>query len=168
MTMERLDTLLEKVIGQAKELSVPVSDFIDPHVRVNTRARNRFGCCRPEGKGYVIEVSAALLEAEEDAVCRVLAHEVLHTCPGCSNHGPRWKRWAGIMSRQFGYDIHRTDSYAGLGLEDDRPVRWLVVCHSCGKSIPRMKRSALVEHPERYRCRCGGFLCVVSPEDDKE
>ena len=54
------------------------------------------------------------------------------------------------MSNRFGYDIHRTDSHESLGLEDDRPVRWLVVCRSCGKTMPRMKRSALVEHPERY------------------
>lgn len=168
MMTERLDALLAQVIEQARSISVPVSRAIDPHVRVNTRARTRFGCCRREGGRYTIEVALALLEAEESAVCRVLAHEVLHTCPGCANHGLRWKRWAGIMSRQFGYDIHRTDSHEALGLEDDRPVRWLVVCRKCGKSIPRMKRSALVEHPERYRCRCGGALYTLTPAEYNE
>lgn len=162
MTEERLDALLAQVIGQARSVSVPVSRVIDPHVRVNTRARTRFGCCRRADGRYTIEVAAALLEGDESAVCRVLAHEVLHTCPGCADHGPRWKRWAGIMSRQFGYDIHRTDSHAALGLEDDRPVRWLVICRECGKSIPRMKRSAPVEHPERYRCKCGGTLYAIA------
>ena len=165
MTEERLDDLLAQVLRQARELSVPVSRAISPRVRINARARTRFGCCRRERGGYVIEVAAALLKAEEWAVCRVLAHEVLHTCPGCANHGVRWQRWAGIMSRRFGYDIHRTDSHAALGLEDDRPVRWLVVCRSCGKVVPRMKRSPLVEHPERYRCRCGGELFVAAPAE---
>ena len=168
MTVERLDALLAQVIGQARDLSVPVSGSIDPHVRVNTRARTRFGCCRREGGRYTVEVAAALLEADESAVCRILAHEVLHTCPGCANHGRRWKHWAGIMSNRFGYDIHRTDSHESLGLEDDRPVRWLVVCRSCGKTMPRMKRSALVEHPERYRCRCGGRLSVMTPAEYNE
>ena len=163
MTEERLDDLLAQVVEQARELSVPVSRDIRPHVRVNTRAKTRFGCCRRERGGYIIEVAAALLNGEEQAVRQVLAHEVLHTCPGCANHGPRWQRWAGIMSRRFGYDIHRTDSHEALGLTDDRPVRWLVVCKSCGKSVPRMKRSTLVEHPERYRCKCGGALFVTTP-----
>lgn len=165
MTGERLDALLAQVIGQARLMGIPVARAIDPHVAVNTRARTRFGCCRRERGRYTVEVAAALLEAEESAVCQVLAHEVLHTCPGCANHGVRWQRWAGIMSRQFGYHIHRTDSHAALGLEDDRPVRYLVVCRKCGNTLSRMKRSALVEHPERYRCKCGGELFVTTPAE---
>jgi len=159
----RLDFLLAQVIEQARSLSIPVSRRIHPHVVLNTRARTRFGCCRRAEGRFVIEVAAALLEAEESALCRVLAHEVLHTCPGCANHGPRWKHWARLMSLHFGYDIHRTDSHGQLGLEDSRPVRYLVVCDSCGCRIPRMKRSPLVDHPERYRCRCGGRLSVIVP-----
>lgn len=165
MTEEMLDELLAQVIGQARSLGVPVARSIHPHVVINTRARTRFGCCRRERGCYTIEIAATLLEAEKSAVCQVLAHEVLHTCPGCANHGARWQRWAGIMSRQFGYHIHRTDSHESLGLEDNRPVRYLVVCHKCGNTIPRMKRSALVEHPERYRCKCGGGLFVTTPAE---
>lgn len=165
MTREKLDALLMQVIEQARSLSIPVSSAIAPHVEVNTRARTRFGCCRSRGGRHTIEVAAALLEAEEAAVCQVLAHEVLHTCPGCANHGSRWQRWAGIMSRQFGYHIQRTDSHEALGLEDTRPVRYVVACRQCGTRIPRMKRSPLVDHPERYRCRCGGALYILDPAE---
>ena len=109
-------------------------------------------------------MAASLLSAEEQAIRQVLAHEVLHTCPGCADHGPRWQHWAALMNRIFGYDIRRTHTPQALGLEDTRPVRWLVVCQSCGRSIPRMKRSPLVEHPERYRCKCGGTLVVTRPD----
>lgn len=161
MGRERLDALLAQVIEQARSLSIPVSRDIDPRVAVNTRARTRFGCCRTRGGRHTIEVSAALLEAEDAAVCQVLAHEVFHTCPGCANHGKLWQHWAALMSEEFGYDIHRTDSYEGLGIADRRPVRYLVVCRQCGNQIPRMKRSPLVEHPQRYRCKCGGSLYVM-------
>ena len=40
-----------------------------------------------------------------------------------------------------------TDNYDKLGIEDDRPVRYWVVCARCGRRIPRMKRSPLVDHP---------------------
>ena len=97
------------------------------------------------------------------------AHEVLHTCPGCANHGPAWKGWAAQMNRAYGYCIQTTDTHQALGLVDQRPVRYLVVCSRCGQRLSRMKRSPLVDHPERYRCPCGGVLEVlpVPPEEEK-
>lgn len=168
MDRERLDQLLAQVIAQARSAGIPVSGRIEPRVEVNARARTRFGCCRTRGGRHTIEVAAALLEAEEHAVCQVLAHEVLHTCPGCADHGRRWRHWAGLMSERFGYDIRRTDSHEALGIEDTRPVRYLVVCSRCGRSMPRMKRSPLVDHPERYRCNCGGSLYVIIPGDNQK
>ena len=168
MDRKNLDSLLSQVISQARSIGIPVSRHIEAQVVINTRARTRFGCCRTQQGRHTIEVAAVLLEGEESAVRQVLAHEILHTCPGCANHGVKWKRWAALMSEQFGYDIHRTDSHAALGLEDSRPVRYLVVCGKCGHSIPRMKRSALVEHPERYRCKCGGGLTVTTPGNNQK
>lgn len=163
MGQEELDRLLALVIERAAALGIPVSRRICPHVAVNRRARTRLGCCRSQSGRHTIELSAPLLEADEPAVCQVLAHEVLHTCPGCADHGPAWRHWAALMSARYGYRIRRTDSLEALGLPDCRPVRYLVVCRSCGRSIPRMKRSPLVEHPERYRCKCGGSLYVTTP-----
>jgi len=160
MTQTQLNSLLACVVEQAKQAGIPVSTRICPTVSVNRRAKTRFGCCRTRNGVHTIEIAAALLEADERVVRQVLAHEVLHTCPGCANHGTLWKGYATRMNDLCGYDICRTDSHQQLGLSDDRPVRWLVVCRSCGKELPRMKRSALVEHPERYRCRCGGTLYV--------
>lgn len=159
----RLDRLLAQVIAQAQALCIPISPGIQPCVAVNRRAKTRFGCCRTIPQGYVIEVSQLLLQAQDGAILQVLAHEVLHTCPGCANHGPRWRGWAERMNRAYGYQIRRTDSFQSLGLEDRRPVRYLVVCLRCGRSLPRMKRSPLVDHPQRYRCPCGGALEVRLP-----
>ena len=161
MTHEDLDGLLERVIVQARRIGIHVSRGIDPHVRLNRRARTGFGCCIRRDVTYTIELSQRLArDGSEDAVLRVLAHEVLHPCYGCSNHGKRWRGYAQRMNGAYGYHIQRTDGYEALGLEDDRPVRYWVVCAKCGHRIPRMKRSPLVDHPERYRCRCGGMLRV--------
>lgn len=161
MTQRELDGLLVRVVEQARRIGIPVSPSIAPHVRLNRRARTRFGCCIRRDGAYTIELSERLVrDGSEDAVLRVLAHEVLHTCYGCSNHGKRWQGYAHRMNTAYGYHIQRTDGYEALGLEDDRPVRYWVVCAKCGHRIPRMKRSPLVDHPERYRCRCGGTLRV--------
>ena len=160
MEQERLNVLLARVIRMAEEVNIPVSRSIRPQVAVNRRAKTRFGCCRRVAGEYQIEISAMVLEAQEDMVCRVLAHEVLHTCRGCANHGGRWQGYAKRMNDAYGLGIVRADSFDGLGLADDRPVRYWVECTSCGQRMGRMKRSSLVDHPERYRCRCGGTLRV--------
>lgn len=159
MEQDRLNELLARVIKEAGDAGIPVSGQIHPEVRVNRRARTRFGCCIRKNGKYYIEIAVQMLQAEERAVCQVLAHEVLHTCRGCADHGKRWKSYAEKM-RRYGYEITRTDSFEKLGLEDTRPVKYLVICQTCGRRMPRMKRSPLVEHPERYRCRCGGVLAV--------
>ena len=161
MTQGEIDKLLARVIAQARAVKIPVSDCICPQVRLNRRAKTRFGCCVRRGGAYIIELSARLAgEGSEDAILQVLAHEVLHTCYGCSNHGKRWKSYAAKMNAAYGYHISRTDNFEDLGIADDRPVRYWVVCTRCGRHIPRMKRSPLVDHPERYRCQCGGTLKI--------
>ncbi len=165
MTGADVDRLLERVIAQARALGIPVSRSIVPQVRLNSRATGRFGCCIRKNGVYTIELSSRLLEAEERAVMQTLAHEVLHTCWGCANHGPRWKGYAARMNAACGWDIARTDSCEKLGVPDTAKVRYVLVCSRCGAQIKRSRRSALVEHPERYRCRCGGTLTLAGPGD---
>ena len=168
MIQGKIDKLLARVIAQARAVRIPVSEHICPQVRLNRRARTRFGCCIRQGGTYIIELSARLAEeGSENAILQVLAHEALHTCYGCANHGKRWKSYAARMNTAYGYDISRTDRFEDLGLADERPVRYWVVCVKCGRRIPRMKKSPLVEHPERYRCTCGGTL-LIEKENDKK
>ena len=76
----RLDVLLQQVIAQARALNIPISDRIQPHVRINRRATGRFGACFANKRDgtFLIEISDMLLSAS-DQVCRqTLAHEILH------------------------------------------------------------------------------------------
>lgn len=152
------NALLREVVRQARALGIPVSPGLSPNVIVNHRATTRFGCCIKCGNAYTVELSHRLLTAGEQACRQTLAHEVLHACPGCRNHGARWKDYANRMNAAYGYRIARTDTCTALGIPDQRPVRHLVVCQQCGMEFPRAKASRLVQHPERYRCKCGGLL----------
>ena len=130
--MNDFDALLVRVLDQARALKIPVSAQIRPHVTVNRRAMTRFGCCIRRGEAFEIELSQRLLEAAEGACLQTLAHEALHTCPGCRDHGQRWKAYAARMNAAYGYAIARTGTCQALGVPDVRP--------------------------ERYRCKCGGAL----------
>jgi len=157
------DRLLQAVLAQARALGIPVSSQIDPHVAVNRRAVTRFGCCICKDGRFTIELTARLLDAPEQACRQTLAHEILHTCPGCRNHGPRWKHYAQRMNAAYGYQISRLSPPQALGLTGGKPARYLLRCDACGRIFPRMRASNLTRHPERYRCACGGALVLCSP-----
>ena len=90
----------------------------------------------------------------------MLAHEVLHTCRGCRNHGERWKGYAAKMNARWGYHISRTGTWEAMGLPEQKPARYVLVCTRCGTEFVRARASSVVLHPERYRCRCGGQLAL--------
>lgn len=164
MRQQELDELLSEVTAQAKALGIPVSGRILPKVAVNNRAKSRFGCCKrlPNGD-VVIELSGHTILAEKKKIMQVLAHEILHSCYGCLNHGKRWKSYAERMNKAFGYQISRTDSRERMGLaqEPDLPPKYELVCQSCGARITRMRKSRLITETWRYRCRCGGKLEII-------
>lgn len=153
------DALLKTVVAEAKALGIPVASGILPKVWINNRAQTRFGRCviLPDGSCQ-IELAGRVAAAGECACKTVLAHEILHSCKGCRNHQARWKGYAQRMNAAYGYDIRRTHSPEALGVLNDKPCRYRLECRRCRAVLTRMKKSPLVQHPERYRCRCGGPL----------
>ncbi len=153
-----INELLRQVIAEAKAIKIPVSDKILPEVVINSRAKTRFGCCKKVGTGYMIELSERVVSAGEKACKEVLAHEVLHSCYGCIDHGARWKSYAEKMNAAYRYSISRATGSEEIGVEKDYPVRYRFRCEKCGLVFERMRQSVFVKNYTRYRCRCGGRL----------
>ena len=156
--MNDCDGLLLRVMEQARALKIPFSPRLEPGVKINTRAVTRFGCCKLRKGTYSIEVARTVAEGPEKSCLEVLAHELLHTCRGCRDHGERWREYAGRMNRAYGYDIRRVTTNASLGVQGIREPKYILVCRECGGEFPRFRASELTRHPERYRCKCGGTL----------
>ncbi|MGI5888099.1 MAG: SprT-like domain-containing protein [Oscillospiraceae bacterium] len=156
-TKSDVDMLLGEVIWQAENIGIPVSEHISRRVRISGKATSGFGSCTKRKNGtYEIMLSSRVAEAGEGAVRNVLAHEVLHTCPGCSNHGALWKRYAAMMKSAYGYDIRTRADPKELGVRTE--YRYSVVCLACGRRYERQKMCRLIRHPSMYRCVCGGRL----------
>ena len=68
---------------------------------------------------YHIEVSEFILGCDPEKIRGVLAHEILHTCKGCYNHGNMWKEYAAMMNSAYGYNIKRTSSNEEMGIADE-------------------------------------------------
>ena len=135
---------------------------------VNCRAKARWGLCKKRSDGYFeIEIAEALLKDDVDDIAtkNTIIHELLHTCPGCLKHTGRWKQYADKVNRLLPqYSIKRTTSAEekGVAVRRKEPVyRYCLKCSNCGKEILRQKKTAVIEHPERYRCKCGGKLTRI-------
>ncbi|WP_312091577.1 SprT-like domain-containing protein [Aminipila sp.] len=167
--MEYINNLFKEVLKEANNLNLPVSKKIKNDIIINKRAKSRFGCCKKIRKGlsesYELELSDRLLRCEEKFIKQTLAHEILHTCPGCGNHGELWKAYADQMNKTYGYHIKRTDTAQQLGIEEDTANKnrllkenYILICKGCGATIFRRRMSSVVKNPSKYRCKCGGKL----------
>ena len=158
---EKAAMLLEKCCRILKAEKIPVSDRIS-EIKINTRAKARFGKCTQLKKGYEIEISSRLFALEDKMIENVILHELLHTCPGCMNHGKRWKAYAAYINRKYDYTITVKTSYETLGLDEPEKniqVKYMIRCTRCGASYPRQRMCRLVENVDRYVCgKCGGKL----------
>lgn len=161
--MNDCDALLREVMAQADGLGIPYSKETDPHVVINRRAVTRYGCCKYQEGRFTIEVAERVALGAEAGCRETLAHELLHTCYGCRNHGKRWKGYAERMNRAYGYHITRVTTDASIGAQGVRVPRYLLRCQKCGAEFRRFRASPLTRNPERYRCRCGGRLMRIEP-----
>lgn len=165
---KQIEELYCQVREEAAQAGIPVSKDIS-EVTINSRAKKRLGCCKEirEGrrKKYRIEISSLLEGMEEKQIKEVILHELLHTCPGCMNHGNKWKEYAAKLNRLHGYEITTAADYKKLGIEAEQAVtgnfRYMICCKKCGNKGYRMKKSKVILHPENYKCSvCGGELEV--------
>ena len=116
--IDRLNAVAEICLEKLDAIGVPYGKITE--FTINTRAKKRWGQCRkcPDGT-YKININVALLDKKcIDGLVETLMHEIIHTCPGCMNHGPEWKKWADLVGKEYGYSITRTKSAEELGAYD--------------------------------------------------
>ena len=171
-TKDQLNQWLQEETDHLIALGLPVSPDICPEIRFS-KATSWYGQCRQNyvygGKRYkyVISISVYHAQSNERAIRNTLIHELIHTCPGCLNHGPKWKAYAQMVESRYGYSIRRSggDKDTDSAIQQARQAkragcrnRYLLVCTKCGQNFERFRKSNLVLHPEKYRCKCGGKI----------
>lgn len=162
--MEKLQRLFAEAMKEIEGLGIRPSTRIYD-IKVNTRAKKRLGCCKKVSlnliPGFQLEISSRLLDSGERQLKEVIIHEILHTCKGCFNHGKRWKAYAVLVNKAYGYHVSRTADCEGL----EQAYRYEIICENCGNVFLRMRKSKVVRKPENYRCgKCKGSLEVKEYE----
>lgn len=162
--MYDLNKVFEDCIDLCSELNIPIANGIA--IETNTRAHSFYGKCKLHNGFYTIEINADLLNEQNplEALETTIFHELCHTCPNCMNHGKEWIKWATRINVVTGYNIKRTSTTEEKGLtyfqQPKVEIKYICTCQNCGERWEQKRKSKLVEHPEKFRCACGGRIEV--------
>ena len=140
MTIDRIYELTKKISQEMKIIGIPISGNINK-ITVNNRTRKRLGACLREllpggEQRFTIEISAKALEYEDFQLSGIIAHELLHTCPGSFDHGKKWKEYSEKTERLLGYHIKRMVNFEELGIsapKEAESIKYTAVCKMCGQ-----------------------------------
>lgn len=165
MVYQRAQNIFEEMIRQFTLAGIPLPlGKIDTRLHFS-RSSTRLGSCRKERGMYKISLSVYILE-DKEAVQSTIAHELVHTCRGCMNHGSSFQRTGRMVETKLGIPVSskasREESERS-GIKDAyiKKARYRIRCRNCDAVLYRQKKSALVLNPDRYRCgKCGGRLSV--------
>lgn len=173
--MKDLRKLYNDCVMELKRINMDISSRV-MEVKVNGRLRTVLGRCiynRRTGS-YTIEINPCLLtdEAETQAAKETIIHELIHTCPGCMNHGYEWKRRGDRASRMLGYDVCRLRDVRDLeawNVEVKRESwKYALVCEGCGNQYKFKRWCGKLENPSYYKCSCGGSLHAISLDGSRQ
>lgn len=167
--MKNLNRLYLECEEELRRINMDFSKYITS-VSVNGRLRTTLGICHYDYRTgrYTIQINPVLLADNVDDMEAkdTIIHEMLHTCPGCMDHGYEWKRRADRVNRMLGYHVSRTASRADMeaaGVEVKREAfKYALECKECGNQYKYKRWCASLEAPSRYRCgKCHGELKTV-------
>ena len=100
MTNEQIKKLVLNYADMLKEKGFPVGNIIDVKL---SWGRKTLGLCQMTNKGnYIIRISKY---SDVDTMEGTIFHEIIHTFPGCLNHGEGFKQYASIINRLYDMNI---------------------------------------------------------------
>jgi len=107
---------------------------------------------------YAITINEILLgdDCDDKSLYNTLLHELLHTAPGCMNHGATWKRYADLINKEYDMYISRVTSSEEQGIQIIKDAKYVLQCPSCKHEFNYTRMCKSVEHPSWYACgKCG-------------
>lgn len=163
--MMNLQEILYECQRELDTLSIPYGNvaFI-----TQGKMKTSWGTCKKYPNGtYSIKISDRLLNEDSSikGLKATIVHELLHTCPGCMNHGAQWKAYAKAVNQKYDYSVQRCNSAEEKGVSPEaivKSAKYAFKCKKCGSIITRERRSKFTMHPERFRCSlCKGSFTRI-------
>ena len=97
------------------------------------------------------------LIGEDFEIEKTMVHELIHTIPGCSNHGPNFKRYAGLINRHYPeYNVstyYTPDSAETENIADTKKPKYVVICETCGTKTYFYRKCKTLDIISRCTCK---------------
>lgn len=159
--MKDFNTMVNEVYISLRRRGVPVKNC---PVTISHRLKRAFGNTRCKTRygerSYSIQIASYLVEnGSERGIKSTIAHEYIHTCDGCMNHGALWKRYGNMVSDL--YDINRCDTYESKGISNDavqsiqanrEQFKYIVKCNKCNREWKYKRMCKTLKVIERCTC----------------
>lgn len=118
-------------------------------LRINDRATKYLGLCTFKSKNpltYIITINGPFLKvAKPQDVHDTIMHEVLHTLPGCMDHGEKWQNYASIIEKyEPCYTISRLGDCAEYKKLFQQKSKYIITCKGCGHVFYYQRRGRIV------------------------
>lgn len=171
--MKNLQSFYNDALALCNESNIPYGTILS--VETSTRMSRSLGITYRKASGFIIRISMVILQDDipNDTILSVLIHEILHTIPGCFNHGHLWKEYAAIINHAYPNLI--ITQYADpkkLSIPTPKKRKrastqkktFRFICKRCKKELIFYKKNKFVKHHKDYRCTCGGkFKKIKAP-----
>lgn len=157
--MKSFDTMVNEVYISLRQRNIPIKNC---PVIVSYRLKSAFGntCYRKRGDvvTYTIKIASFLVEnGSERGIKSTIAHEFIHTCDGCMNHGALWKRYASMVSDL--YDISRANKMEDKGISQNvantihnSNIKYIVKCTACNREWKYKRMCKTIQVLDRCSC----------------
>ena len=187
---EQLLEIYEKCLQELEQIGIKIKDnkqIGTVEIHLTNRSQKRYGVCKQlepdmqtryiekhgrkkiikyaRYKKHKIEISAWVMELDENIIKSTIIHEIIHCLPNCNNHGSEFKKYAKYINSKLGYDIKTTgnkkEDYQKSNIEYEEKVeyKYKICCKICGQIFYRNRINKGFER--KYRCsKCNGKLTV--------
>lgn len=162
--MTLTNTLIKEKVICAKAMIEECTGFkVDAKFPVITfsKARSFWANVTTLGnKDFKLNVSNVFEEIEDSTLADIrlqstIIHEVIHTLPGCFNHGPKFKKVCNDINKVYPeFELQRATAMSKYGIEREvKPFKYIIECPHCGKQYHYKKKSKFIDILNT--CRCG-------------
>jgi len=97
------------------------------------------------------------LIGEDFEIEKTMVHELIHTIPGCSNHGPNFKKYAGLINRHYPkYNVstyYTPDSDETENIANIKKPKYVVTCENCGVKTYFYRKCKTLDIISRCTCK---------------
>lgn len=138
-------------------------------IRMSKGFRTLGECTLKQGGNFEIAISRASCAAGEDVLSGTICHELIHTMPGCFDHGPQFLANARRIKERYGVDVEKgtpkTHAAKVRQTAFYKPHRvsynYRITCCKCGVEAYAKRQGRtlfnIINGSDAYTCKkCGG------------